>query len=121
EATAALQWQSLMPLMDNSLSQENLNNEIGSVLLVGDAKQAIYRWRGGKAEQFIELFNKTESPFQTNQVVVNLPQNFRSFKEVLKFNNGFFEYLSITKFDNENYKQLYQNSFQEVTKTKEGF
>ncbi|HLV69353.1 MAG TPA: 3'-5' exonuclease, partial [Xanthomarina sp.] len=39
----------------------------------------------------------------------------------LKFNNGFFEYLSITKFDNENYKQLYQNSFQEVTKTKEGF
>ena len=27
-------------------------------MLVGDAKQAIYRWRGGKAEQFIDLFNK---------------------------------------------------------------
>ncbi|UWX56652.1 UvrD-helicase domain-containing protein [Maribacter litopenaei] len=23
--------------------------------MVGDAKQAIYRWRGGKAEQFLDL------------------------------------------------------------------
>lgn len=119
--TSVLQWENLKPLMDNSLSQENLNNEIGSVLLVGDAKQAIYRWRGGKAEQFIDLFNKTEKPFQIIQDVENLPQNFRSFQEILKFNNGFFEYLSNTKFGNENYKKLYQASYQEVTKTQEGF
>ena len=30
--------------------------------LVGDPKQAIYRWRGGKAEQFIEL-SKDKNPF----------------------------------------------------------
>jgi ATP-dependent exoDNAse (exonuclease V) beta subunit len=27
----------------------------GTLMIVGDPKQSIYRWRGGKAEQFIEL------------------------------------------------------------------
>ena len=48
--TSVLQWENLIPLIGNSLAQENT-----SLLLVGDAKQAIYRWRGGKASQFIEL------------------------------------------------------------------
>jgi ATP-dependent exoDNAse (exonuclease V) beta subunit len=26
-----------------------------TLMIVGDPKQSIYRWRGGKAEQFIEL------------------------------------------------------------------
>ena len=46
--TSVLQWENLIPLIGNSLAQENT-----SLLLVGDAKQAIYRWRGGKASQFI--------------------------------------------------------------------
>jgi ATP-dependent exoDNAse (exonuclease V) beta subunit len=29
---------------------------------LGDPKQSIYRWRGGKAEQFIEL-SKDKNPF----------------------------------------------------------
>jgi ATP-dependent exoDNAse (exonuclease V) beta subunit len=29
-------------------------------MIVGDPKQSIYRWRGGKAEQFIEL---SKNPF----------------------------------------------------------
>jgi ATP-dependent exoDNAse (exonuclease V) beta subunit len=119
--TSVLQWENLKPLLDNSLSQETQNNEIGSVMLVGDAKQAIYRWRGGKAEQFIDLFNESENPFHINQEVITLPQNFRSYQEVLKFNNGFFEYLSNRMFENENYKQLYNKSYQELTKKKEGF
>jgi ATP-dependent exoDNAse (exonuclease V) beta subunit len=31
-------------------------------MIVGDPKQSIYRWRGGKAEQFIEL-SKDNNPF----------------------------------------------------------
>jgi ATP-dependent exoDNAse (exonuclease V) beta subunit len=30
-------------------------------MIVGDPKQSIYRWRGGKAEQFIEL-SKDKNP-----------------------------------------------------------
>lgn len=119
--TSVLQWENLKPLIDNSLSQENNNDQTGSVMLVGDAKQAIYRWRGGKAEQFIDLFNKANNPFQVSQDVINLPNNFRSFQEVLKFNNGFFEFLSQSKLNNEDYAQLYQNSYQEPTKKEEGF
>ena len=34
-------------------------------MLVGDPKQTIYRWRGGKAEQFIDLAkeDKKHNPF----------------------------------------------------------
>ena len=46
-----MQWHNLLPLMHNSLSQGYQN------LIVGDAKQSIYRWRGGEVEQFIHLPN----------------------------------------------------------------
>jgi ATP-dependent exoDNAse (exonuclease V) beta subunit len=36
--------------------------EKGTLMIVGDPKQSIYRWRGGKAEQFIEL-SKDNNPF----------------------------------------------------------
>ena len=52
--TSELQWENLAPLLTNTLAQEN-----GSAMLVGDAKQAIYRWRGGKAEQLINLNNNS--------------------------------------------------------------
>ena len=87
--TSVLQWENLIPLLDNSLSAEN-----GTTMLVGDAKQAIYRWRGGKAEQFIDLFNKTKQPFHIEQKVETLDDNYRSFKEIVDFNNGFFKFLS---------------------------
>ena len=60
--TSQMQWQNLIPLIDNALSSEDLNGERGSLLLVGDPKQSIYRWRGGKAEQFITL-SKDKNPF----------------------------------------------------------
>ncbi|PWI30603.1 DNA helicase UvrD [Flavobacteriaceae bacterium LYZ1037] len=118
--TSVLQWENLIPLIDNKLSQENLNNEIGSLMIVGDAKQAIYRWRGGKAEQFIDLFNDA-NPFHIEKRIVNLPQNYRSFKEILTFNNGFFNHLANTVFNAESHQNIYHNAHQEVTKNLEGF
>lgn len=57
-----MQWQNLIPLIDNSLSGlDDLGNK-GTLMIVGDPKQSIYRWRGGKAEQFIEL-SKDVNPF----------------------------------------------------------
>ncbi|MCB0466341.1 MAG: UvrD-helicase domain-containing protein, partial [Aequorivita sp.] len=53
--TSKLQWENLIPLIDNALSQQ-LEPTSGSLLLVGDAKQSIYRWRGGLPEQFMDLY-----------------------------------------------------------------
>ncbi len=104
--TSTKQWGNLVPLLSNSLSTEN-----GTVMLVGDAKQAIYRWRGGKAEQFIGLFND-DNPFFIEKQIENLPTNYRSFKEIVTFNNDFFKFLSNTVFSNNDYKELYELGYQ---------
>ncbi|WOD44937.1 UvrD-helicase domain-containing protein [Hwangdonia lutea] len=114
--TSVLQWENLIPLLENSLSAEN-----GTTMLVGDAKQAIYRWRGGKAEQFIDLFNKKEQPFQIKQKVETLEENYRSFKEIVAFNNGFFKFLANLVFTANDYKALYENAHQNITKTEAGY
>ena len=114
--TSQMQWENLMPLIDNALSAAN-----GSAMLVGDAKQAIYRWRGGVAEQFINLYNKTEKPFQTQAEVLSLETNYRSAKEIINFNNGFFEFLSTSFFNNTNYSNLYKNAAQKTHKNVEGY
>ncbi|GAA4233436.1 UvrD-helicase domain-containing protein [Postechiella marina] len=114
--TSVLQWQNLIPLLDNSLSTET-----GSAMLVGDAKQAIYRWRGGKAEQFIDLFNKKNEPFPVSQNIEHLEANYRSFKEVVGFNNGFFKFLSQHVFSNKNYETLYDKAHQNISKKENGY
>ncbi len=113
--TSVMQWQNLIPLLQNSLSSEN-----GSVMLVGDAKQSIYRWRGGKAEQFIGLCNN-DNPFVTEKKEHYLPTNYRSFKEVVSFNNGFFKHLSTFIFKNKTYENLYAQSPQNLSIDKNGY
>ena len=83
--TSEMQWTNLVPLIENALS-----SEVGSLFLVGDAKQAIYRWRGGKAEQFLNLVNETTNPFVVQPQINPLPANYRSHEEIIKFNNDFF-------------------------------
>lgn len=106
--TSVMQWNNLIPLIDNALS----GGEAG-LLLVGDAKQSIYRWRGGKPEQFIQLAGtdggsgKLQNPFQTSKDIFNLDTNYRSYHEVIQFNNSFFSHIA-PLFDNEDHKSLYQ-------------
>ena len=45
--TSVLQWMNFVPLFENSLASGHFN------MVVGDGKQAIYRWRGGDIDQFI--------------------------------------------------------------------
>ena len=105
--TSEMQWQNLIPLIDNATSSE-IDNEKGTLMIVGDPKQSIYRWRGGKAEQFIEL-SKCKNPFNNpDKVVKPLYQNYRSYSQVIEFNNDFFQMLA-SEFDNLDYKDLYQN------------
>lgn len=113
--TSVMQWQNLTPLIANALSSERT-----SAMIVGDAKQAIYRWRGGKAEQFIGLC-QSDNPFQIEKTVHHLEENYRSFKSIVTFNNGFFEYLSQLIFSDEKYARLYKGSTQKTILEDDGY
>ena len=105
--TSEMQWQNLIPLIDNALSGE-IEGEKGTLMIVGDPKQSIYRWRGGKAEQFIEL-SKDKNPFNNpDKKQFTLGTNYRSYSEVVEFNNDFFKFLS-NEFTDLDYKDLYKN------------
>jgi len=99
--TSDMQFYNLLPLIENSLAGNNFN------LIVGDAKQAIYRWRGGKMELIVHLFKGNiqalvESPLIQNHqrdqffAIKNrlkpkaLITNYRSAQEIIDFNNTFF-------------------------------
>ncbi|KGL58983.1 UvrD-helicase domain-containing protein [Polaribacter sp. Hel1_85] len=112
--TSVLQWQNLIPLIDNALAQENSN-----LLLVGDGKQAIYRWRGGKAEQFIQLGSDVENPFHVEKEIKNLETNFRSYSEVINFNNSFFQHTA-NFIQNESYKNLFEEGNKQFENNKKG-
>ncbi len=113
--TSVMQWENLIPLVGNSLATKK-----GTAMLVGDAKQAIYRWRGGKAEQFIGLCHN-DNPFPVAKFVDNLPTNFRSYKEIVSFNNRFFKFLAQVTFSNQLYKNIYENAAQDINKKENGY
>lgn len=116
--TSEMQWQNLIPLIDNALASEE-NGEQGSLMIVGDPKQSIYRWRGGKAEQFIEL-SKGKNPFvNPDKKLFSLERNYRSYSQIIEFNNDFFKFLS-NEFSNEDYKDLYANHSHQKTNDKIG-
>ncbi|WP_320813971.1 UvrD-helicase domain-containing protein [Flavobacterium sp.] len=123
--TSIMQWKNLIPLIDNAVAGEE-NGVKGTLMLVGDPKQSIYRWRGGKAEQFIKL-SKTDNindldeyPFSNkDKEVFRLGTNYRSYSEVISFNNNFFAHLS-GKFSNEDYTDLYLNHSHQKINSKLG-
>ena len=125
--TSIMQWKNLIPLIDNAVASEE-NGVKGTLMLVGDPKQSIYRWRGGKVEQFIKL-SKTDNPNDLDEYpfsnkekeVFRLGTNYRSYSEVISFNNRFFAHLS-SKFFNEDYADLYLNhSHQEINSKLGGY
>ncbi|MBG6060924.1 ATP-dependent exoDNAse (exonuclease V) beta subunit/very-short-patch-repair endonuclease [Flavobacterium sp. CG_9.1] len=118
--TSEMQWQNLIPLIDNATSSE-IDGEKGTLMIVGDPKQSIYRWRGGKAEQFIDL-SKDQNPFNNpEKVLKHLDKNYRSYSQVIEFNNDFFKMLS-NEFEHLDYKDLYANhSHQKLNDKKGGY
>ena len=117
--TSELQWQNLIPLIGNALESLDDYGKKGSLLLVGDAKQAIYRWRGGKAEQFIQLTNKKELPYVLEPQTTELPKNYRSYSEIINFNNNFFTATS-KLLNNTAYADLYVSGNKQEINTKTG-
>lgn len=122
--TSVIQWRNLLPLIENS----QFKNE--DSLIVGDGKQAIYRFRGGEVEQFSVLpkvYGSDENELlKQREIAVNnygveielLESNFRSSKAVIDFNNAFYkEMLELPELKNKN---IYLDYFQKQGKKKEG-
>jgi ATP-dependent exoDNAse (exonuclease V) beta subunit len=116
--TSEMQWENLIPLISNKLQTEALGAQSGTLTIVGDAKQSIYRWRGGKAEQFIGL-NKEVNPFFVEKDTKNLPKNYRSYDEIINFNNTFFQHIS-QYFHNEAFAEIYKEGSIQETNDKKG-
>lgn len=115
--TSTLQWENFIPLILNAVQSE-VGKQRGSVLLVGDAKQSIYRWRGGKAEQFMDLYNNKKNPFNIHGEVIDLADNYRSLKSIIQFNNLFFEFAA-KKFNSSEYRDLYEHAGQNYPQGKD--
>lgn len=119
--TSKLQWENMLPLLDNALSQNFETGLAGSVMLVGDAKQSIYRWRGGNPEQFIGL-TREDTPFQINpeqKKLIHLDTNYRSCENIIEFNNRFFTHAADI-LENETYRDLYKVGNQQKKNKREG-
>ena len=83
--TSTVQWQNFKVLLQECMSHQQTEN-----LIVGDVKQSIYRWRSGDWR----LLNAIDSQFpHVAEMVEVLPlkTNYRSDRNIVAFNNVFFE------------------------------
>ncbi len=117
--TSKMQWENLVPLIGNALESEDEKHERGSLFLVGDVKQAIYRWRGGRAEQFLNLINAKSHPFVVQPIIHSLDTNWRSYDEIVNFNNSFFTEMAPV-LGNADYRTLFLNDSHQKTNNKPG-
>jgi ATP-dependent exoDNAse (exonuclease V) beta subunit len=121
--TSRLQWQNFVPLLENALSEGHFN------LVVGDGKQAIYRWRNGDVMQFARLpvlqgsssnpvIRQRQEVLTSHFVEESLNMNYRSKLNIVDFNNRFFRYLS--DFLDEQGQEVYRGLEQECDPAKRG-
>ena len=116
--TSLLQWNNLIPLIENAITQQYHDGQQGTLMLVGDVKQSIYRWRGGLPEQFMDLIN-IKNPFYIEKQTINLPKNYRSKKEIVDFNNEFFTYVS-KKMGSLIHQDIYKNGSKQISAQSDG-
>ena len=91
--TSAKEWDNFVPLLQNAISQ----SEDESVLIVGDVKQSIYRWRGG--DWRILSHSVTDSLGKDNAETEFMEENWRSLPQIVEFNNKIIKL--IVEHDNE--------------------
>lgn len=82
--TSQFQWNNFRPLLEESLSNGNEN------IVVGDAKQSIYGWRGGDPTLLLKTIHE-----DIPQAVADPTRsiNYRSARHIIEFNNQLFSSL----------------------------
>lgn len=99
--TSEVQFYNMHPLIEHYLTK---NDQPNTALIVGDAKQSIYRWRGGNAELFIDLVQDQNpiNKFQNSpdghtlyeRLTLRMEDNWRSNQVIVDFNNRLFPFLA---------------------------
>ena len=114
--TSAMQWKNFLPLLINSMDQGFPS------LVVGDVKQAIYRWRGGDLKLLQQDVENHIGKNRTDIQVLN--SNYRSSTAIVNFNNAVFKTASTIlametghPIASEAYRDVNQNIFRD----EEGF
>jgi ATP-dependent exoDNAse (exonuclease V) beta subunit len=123
--TSKLQFANLLPLIENALAGGFFN------LIVGDAKQSIYRFRGGDMDLILHLATNQVMELATvlgnssynaerllsldNYLDLNhLRVNRRSRREITDFNNKFFAFIASTLGDeNPLIQDVYDQNFEQ--------
>ena len=90
--TSPVQWAGIKRFLEESLAGG------GTFFYVGDAKQAIYDFRGGSWEIFYKAVS--EISLSGNEAVV-LDRNYRSHKTIVEFNNRVFSRENIERYLND--------------------
>jgi len=110
--TSTLQWNNLNPLVENARAQSD------TIMLVGDAKQSIYRWRGGNPAQMIDLIDRKE---EENIKVEELEKNWRSHENIIQFNNELYSFIA-PQLNLPSFQYLYEIGNKQLTNhQKDGF
>ena len=117
--TSRLQWSNLCPLVSESLSHEDDYDN----LIIGDVKQSIYRFRNAEP-MLIQKDVPTRFTCEIRGESVDENTNWRSNREIVKFNNSFFHKIADTldcergadKQDSRRLKisSLYSNAIQKI-------
>lgn len=115
--TSVIQWQNFLPLLRES---EGYNHEN---FIVGDVKQSIYRWRGSDWKM---LDSGLEREFSGSHVASStLTVNYRSYRNVVNFNNAFFASAALELDSRAGEKdflcRIYDDVKQDCNSRKDGF
>ena len=92
--TNPIQWRLLQPLIEE-FSQDQQSNEQRSILLVGDVKQSIYRFRRAEPRLFPVASTYIEKHFNSQHLPLNT--SWRSSPAIIHFVNKLFSETSLSK------------------------
>jgi ATP-dependent helicase/nuclease subunit A len=106
--TNHLQWKNIEVLTEEAIARG------GTLFLVGDKKQAIYRWRGGKSELVDEVADHY-SAYRIDEQT--LATNYRSDGEIVSFNNAVFSAENLTSIVDAILKEDPGNSKEKILRT----
>ena len=103
--TSQKEWANFIPLLRNAIAEA----EDTAVLIVGDIKQSIYRWRGG--DWRILQRGVSEALGNEHTKTIFKQENYRSLRQIVEFNNSAIE--SVVANDNTFLNNMLQSALDE--------